>query len=50
MIMVLGRAVGEEEAESRLNALRERTFPRQPQVSECDTDREAQPDKEQFFQ
>lgn len=50
MVMVLGRAVGEEEAESRLNALRERTFPRQPLVSECDTDKEAQPDKEQFFQ
>ncbi|CAM9091877.1 unnamed protein product [Ectocarpus fasciculatus] len=36
MVMVLGRAVGEEEAESRLNALRERTFPRQPQASQQD--------------
>ncbi|CAM9405657.1 unnamed protein product [Ectocarpus sp. 4 AP-2014] len=36
MVMVLGRAVGEEEAESRLNALRERTFPRQPLASQED--------------
>ncbi|CAN0456211.1 unnamed protein product, partial [Ectocarpus sp. 12 AP-2014] len=36
MVMVLGRAVGEEEAKSRLNALRERTFPRQPLASQQD--------------